>query len=139
MGEHLVLLSGDAASRVPCVEIGDEQCGGSTLNTPFVIATAHILHLPGPPPTLPPVHPPATPPPSRYGRATHPLRRIFSEYGLIRFRVLVECRWLQQLADIPEVKEVPAFSAAAQKLLDELAAGFSVEDAMEVCVLGSGW
>ena len=31
------------------------------------------------------------------------LRAIFSEYGLIRFRVLVEVRWLQQLASIPEV------------------------------------
>lgn len=68
----------------------------------------------------------------RYGRATFPLRRIFSEYGLIRYRVLVECRWLQQLAAIPEVKEVPPFSAGAHKLLDALATGFSVEDAMEV-------
>jgi hypothetical protein len=39
----------------------------------------------------------------RYGRATAPLRSIFSEYGLIRYRVLVECRWLQQLAAIPQV------------------------------------
>ncbi|KAI8463117.1 MAG: L-Aspartase-like protein [Monoraphidium minutum] len=68
----------------------------------------------------------------RYGRATHPLRRTFSEYGLIRFRVLVEVRWLQALADIPQVKEVPPFSPAASRLLDELAANFSVEDAAEV-------
>jgi hypothetical protein len=39
----------------------------------------------------------------RYGRSTHPLRHIFSEYGLIRARVLVEVRWLQQLASIPQV------------------------------------
>lgn len=32
------------------------------------------------------------------------LRRTFSEYGLIRFRVLVECRWLQQLAQLPGVR-----------------------------------
>ena len=31
------------------------------------------------------------------------LRDIFSEYGLIKRRVLVEVRWLQQLAAIPEV------------------------------------
>ena len=35
------------------------------------------------------------------------LRKTFSEYGLTRFRVLVECRWLQKLAEIPEVEEVP--------------------------------
>lgn len=31
------------------------------------------------------------------------LRDIFSEYGLIKRRVLVEVRWLQQLAAIPQV------------------------------------
>ncbi len=40
----------------------------------------------------------------RYGRATQPFRKIFSEYGLIRYRVLVECRWLQKLSQIPEVR-----------------------------------
>ena len=35
------------------------------------------------------------------------LRQTFSEYGLIRFRVLVECRWLEKLSEIPEVTEVP--------------------------------
>jgi adenylosuccinate lyase len=73
-----------------------------------------------------------TKPKSRYGRATHPLRRTFSEYGLIRFRVLVEVRWLQALAAIPAVTEVPPFSAEANALLDGLAAHFSVADAAEV-------
>ena len=39
----------------------------------------------------------------RYASKVKALRAIFSEYGLIRFRVLVEVRWLQQLAAIPEV------------------------------------
>jgi adenylosuccinate lyase len=60
------------------------------------------------------------------------LRDIFSEYGLIKRRVLVEVRWLQQLAALPGVPEVPAFSAQANQLLDSLAEGFSVEDALEV-------
>ena len=34
----------------------------------------------------------------RYAGKTTGLRRIFSEYGLIRFRVLVEVQWLQALA-----------------------------------------
>uniref|UniRef100_A0A383VV91 Adenylosuccinate lyase n=1 Tax=Tetradesmus obliquus TaxID=3088 RepID=A0A383VV91_TETOB len=68
----------------------------------------------------------------RYGRATHPLRHIFSEYGLIKARVAVEVAWLQQLAAIPQVTEVPPFSAEANAVLDALAANFSVADAQEV-------
>lgn len=51
---------------------------------------------------------------------------------MIRFRVLVECRWLKQLADIPEIAEVPAFSTEAQAALDQLASTFDVKDAMAV-------
>jgi adenylosuccinate lyase len=43
----------------------------------------------------------------RYGSKVAALRKSFSEYGLIRFRVLVECRWLEKLAEIPQVAEVP--------------------------------
>ncbi|GAB4823975.1 hypothetical protein N2152v2_011021 [Parachlorella kessleri] len=68
----------------------------------------------------------------RYGSKVAALRKAFSEYGLTRFRVLVECRWLQKLAEIPQVEEVPGFSKQAQAVLDGLATGFSVEDALEV-------
>eukprot|EP00850_Spirogloea_muscicola_P003196 SM000013S26365 [mRNA] locus=s13:57211:59796:+ [translate_table: standard] len=60
------------------------------------------------------------------------LRRIFSEYGLIRLRVLVEVRWLQKLAELDGLPEVPPLSAAAQALLEETASGFSVADAQAV-------
>ena len=68
----------------------------------------------------------------RYASKVSALRQTFSEYGLIRFRILVECRWLQQLAAIPEVTEVPAFSQEANSVLDQLAASFGVQDASEV-------
>ena len=68
----------------------------------------------------------------RYGRITAPLRQTFSEFGLIRFRVLVECRWLQKLSQIPGVVEVPPFSPEANQVLDKLAAGFTVEQALAV-------
>ena len=55
-----------------------------------------------------------------------------SEYGLIKARVLVEVRWLQALAAVPEVVEVPPFSAAATALLDDLATNFTVADAARV-------
>ncbi|DBA75558.1 TPA: hypothetical protein ACH3X2_009116 [Trebouxia sp. C0005] len=68
----------------------------------------------------------------RYGSKVAALRQTFSEYGLIRFRVLVECRWLQQLAAITAVTEVPAFSQEATAALDLLASSFDVQDALAV-------
>lgn len=68
----------------------------------------------------------------RYGSKVAALRQTFSEYGLIKFRVLVECRWLQQLAAISEVTEVPPFSQEATAALDLLASSFGVQDALAV-------
>lgn len=44
----------------------------------------------------------------RYGDKTRALRDIFSEYGLLKFRVQVEVRWLQKLAACADIPEVPA-------------------------------
>lgn len=68
----------------------------------------------------------------RYARQTQGLRPFFSEYGLIRHRVLVEVRWLQALAEHPQVKEVPAFSDTANSMLDALINDFSETDAERV-------
>ena len=68
----------------------------------------------------------------RYGDKTAALRPIFSEYGLIRFRVEVEVRWLQSLANHGDIAEVPALSAAANAALEQLVAEFSMEDALRV-------
>jgi adenylosuccinate lyase len=68
----------------------------------------------------------------RYARATVPLRNICSEYGLIRFRVLVEVRWLQRLSQNKQIAEVPAFSSDTNKLLDEIVENFSESDAQRV-------
>ncbi|HEY8219054.1 MAG TPA: adenylosuccinate lyase, partial [Methylobacter sp.] len=54
----------------------------------------------------------------RYADKVAVLRPIFSEYGLIRFRVLVEVRWLQALASHPLIAEVSPFSDAASQLLN---------------------
>lgn len=40
----------------------------------------------------------------RYASKVAGLRTTFSEYGLIRFRVLVECRWLQKLSQLQGVR-----------------------------------
>ncbi len=68
----------------------------------------------------------------RYGSKTIALRKIFSEFGLIRFRVEVEVRWLQQLARHPKISEVPAFSAATNSFLDQLVANFSEAQAQQI-------
>lgn len=68
----------------------------------------------------------------RYGSKTAALRPIFSEFGLIRQRVLVEVRWLQHLSNEKAITEVPAFSADAQKLLNEIVDNFSEQDALRV-------
>lgn len=68
----------------------------------------------------------------RYAARVEPLRPIFSEYGLIRARVLVEVRWLESLADEPKIAEVPAFSEEARRSLRRIAEEFSVVDAERV-------
>ncbi|MCW8931531.1 MAG: adenylosuccinate lyase [Gammaproteobacteria bacterium] len=68
----------------------------------------------------------------RYGSKTANLRPIFSEFGLIRHRVLVEIRWLQMLAGNDDIKEVPKLSEPANSLLDSIVDNFSTEDAEAV-------
>lgn len=68
----------------------------------------------------------------RYGSKTIALREIFSEYGLLKYRTIVEIRWLQKLAATAEIAEVPAFSAEANQFLDDLAANFSEADALRI-------
>ena len=68
----------------------------------------------------------------RYGSKTAPLRGIFSEFGLIKRRVLVEVRWLQCLAAHEGIPEVPSLSAAATGALNAIAADFSEADARRV-------
>ena len=68
----------------------------------------------------------------RYGNKTEDLRPIFSEYGLIRHRVLVEIRWLQALAKFDAIAEVPPLSEHANNLLNNIVDKFSEEDATRV-------
>ena len=60
------------------------------------------------------------------------MRPIFSEFGLIKYRVTVEVRWLQKLAATAEINEVPAFSAQANALLDAIVTEFSEADAQAI-------
>lgn len=68
----------------------------------------------------------------RYGSKVKSLRPIFSEFGLIKYRVTVEVRWLQKLAATPEINEVPVFSAEATAALNAIVDNFSEEDALRI-------
>jgi adenylosuccinate lyase len=68
----------------------------------------------------------------RYAAKVGPLRPIFSEYGLMHRRVLVEVRWLIALGEEKGIAEVAPLSAAARHALETLATGFSSQDAEEI-------
>ena len=68
----------------------------------------------------------------RYGDKVSTLRAIFSEFGLLKFRVQVEVRWLQKLAASAEIKEVPAFDADANAFLDKIVSEFNEPDAARI-------
>jgi adenylosuccinate lyase len=73
----------------------------------------------------------------RYGSKTQSLRSVFSEYGLIKYRVLVEVRWLQCLAKHPQVTEVPALSDDAVARLNSICDNFSEQDALAIKAIES--
>ncbi len=68
----------------------------------------------------------------RYGSKTALFRPVFSEFGLIHHRVIVEVRWLQSLAAHPEIAEVPVFSEHANNILNQIVDNFSEADAQRV-------
>ncbi len=68
----------------------------------------------------------------RYASKSVELRSIFSEYGLLKYRVQVEVRWLQMLSEQASITEVPAFSEKSHDLLNDIVASFSVDDAMRI-------
>jgi len=68
----------------------------------------------------------------RYRNKVDVLGNYFSEYALIRYRVIVEIRWLQQLAAHEQIDEAPAISKGGNALLDSLIENFSEEDARRV-------
>jgi len=68
----------------------------------------------------------------RYAEKTVRLRPIFSEYGLMRYRVIAEVRWLQALAAHPGIPEVPALSDSANERLEKIVQGFDVAEAQRI-------
>lgn len=68
----------------------------------------------------------------RYAGTVNDLRDVFSEYGLIRYRVLVEVRWLQWLADEPSVAELEPLTSVMKDVLNDIVDNFCIDDAERV-------
>ena len=68
----------------------------------------------------------------RYHNKVDALRHYFSEFGLIRFRVLIEIEWLKALSAQPDIAEVAAFSPATVAQLDALIVNFNEDDALAI-------
>jgi adenylosuccinate lyase len=73
----------------------------------------------------------------RYGNKTEKLKGIFSEYGLIKYRVLVEVRWLQKLASHTQILEVNSLSVEANQFLENLLLNFNENDAARIKTIES--
>ena len=68
----------------------------------------------------------------RYARKAAPLRHYLSEYALIRYRTLIEVRWLQHLADEPSAADLAALDPPLKDVLNHIVDAFSIEDAKHV-------
>ncbi len=68
----------------------------------------------------------------RYHNKVDALRHYFSEFGLIRFRVLIEIEWLKALGVQPDIAEIAAFSPATVAQLDALIINFNEDDALAI-------
>ena len=68
----------------------------------------------------------------RYTKQVQGLNLVFSEYGLLQRRLLVEIRWLQTLAKHPNISEVPATSHEAEHFLEKLIVEFKEPQAQRV-------
>ncbi len=68
----------------------------------------------------------------RYGARLSPLKAIFSEYGLIKYRTAVEVAWLIALSEEAGIAEVPPLSNDAKAHLERLVSGFDITLAQAV-------
>jgi len=68
----------------------------------------------------------------RYQSKATELAESFSEYALIKFRVLVEIRWLLALCDEEGIPEAKSLNADQKKLLLSFYENFTVADAQKI-------
>jgi adenylosuccinate lyase len=73
----------------------------------------------------------------RYAAKCDSFRELFSEFGLIRLRTLTEVRWVQFLADAPEINDFGPLAPVVSTYLNSLAENFGPEQARQVKTIES--
>ena len=68
----------------------------------------------------------------RYQSKTQSLAQFFSEYALIKYRVIVEIEWLKSLSESKDLKEIQGISKSSVNKLNSLVQNFSLDDALAV-------
>jgi len=68
----------------------------------------------------------------RYNKKVEELMPYFSEYALIKYRLIVEISFFMALSAEKGIKELPAFSDKELKILDNLVKNFDEEEAKSV-------
>lgn len=68
----------------------------------------------------------------RYADKAESLRFIFSEFGLMRHRILVEIKWLLALSAHPDIEEVVPLSQHAVNMLNAIFEKFSIVDGQRI-------
>ncbi len=68
----------------------------------------------------------------RYRKRLEALAPLVSEFGLMRYRVLVECRWFAHLARTDTIGELPLLSPGQAAAIEAIAEDFSLADAERI-------
>ena len=68
----------------------------------------------------------------RYNQAIEEFREVTSEYGLIKYRVIVEIKWFIHLSKISKIKELPKLNIKDTRYLIDLIDNFSLKDAQRI-------
>lgn len=68
----------------------------------------------------------------RYANKTGRLQDIASEYGLFKYRLIIEAEWFRYLAARAEIPEAKPLSLPACQFLDDIIKGFTVDEAQKI-------
>ena len=68
----------------------------------------------------------------RYKSKCEDLAPYFSEFALMRYRVLVEVKWLQKLSEHDQIDDLQVISERGLEYLDDLIENFSIADAQRI-------
>lgn len=68
----------------------------------------------------------------RYAKKCDVLRNYFSEFALIKYRIIVEIRWFLFLSKEPLIKELPKLDKNVHQYLESIVKNFSEKDAARI-------